>query len=1289
MSRFFISLYHLLSRSRPLMYSFLVIIIALFAYASSKLTLEEDPLKFFPENAEANNSAELFSRIRAKDKIIVLFSKVDSSILSTNILIGGANLFDSLLCSYGAGNLVRGTYLRYDGSQGEELTNYVFNNLPIFLDENDYKRIDSLITPDYVRESLSKGMASLISPAGSIISPYFGRDPLGIATPLLASLKNLQTGVNLNIVDNYLFSSDNSTLLYIVDPLASSNDTKTNGKLLDLFDSLSISVEQIYPGLEIQYMGAPFATVYNTRQIKTDTLLTVSIAILLITVVLWLAFRRFSDILLLLSPAIFGALFSLALISLFKDSISAIAVGAGATVMGIALSYSIHVISHMKHVSSVEQMLKELSYPLTVGSFTTIGALVALLFTNSPLLQDFGLFSSVALIGTTLFSLIFLPHMLKAGGAHGEKENFVMKFVDKISLYGYENSKWLLIVITILFVLGIFFSPRVQFESDMMAINYEPDNLKKAQECYISKFGSNESRVLLLSSASNTESAINDYRQCDSILDLMRREGIEIKKSSVASLVIPHSIQQERIDRWNQYWQEKSSVVKHLISSESKKIGFSDEAFQAFYDLIDKKYEVFDYQSHKTDFPKLLSEWCELSDSSSVFITQLFVDEEVKSNVYNKISSETQSVIVDRAYFAGLWATSVKDDFYFILTLSSLLVFLTLLVSYGRIELALLAFLPMFVSWIIILGMMAICGIKFNIVNILLSTFIFGIGDDFSIFVLDGLQGEYAKRNTILSSHKNAIFFSTFTVIVGMGVLIFAKHPALRSIATISTLGMMAVWFVALTVQPVLFRHFITYPVRRSLPPYTVSGILLMFITFSIFVIGCILAAVYISIAAIIPVPVKYKKKVFHKMLSALSMLPVRISPTVKIFKENPYNEDFKKPAIIIANHQSFIDILMMLSLNPNIIMMTNRWVWNSPVFGHIVRYAGFIYYQDGIENHIEQVKKMTENGYSVVIFPEGTRSKDLKIHRFRKGAFYIAEKLSLDILPVIMYGNGHLVSKQQPFYVKHGIAGYRILPRISCNLTSGTGKDYSTLCKETCAYMRKEYDKLRKRFDTPQNKYFYYSVIHNYIYKGPVLEWYMRIKIKMENNYSYFHDLIPLNARLTDIGCGYGPLCFMLGLMSEDRHILGIDYDKEKIDIARNCYLAGDRIRFEYADALIYDYPECDVFVMNDILHYLSVEDQYRLLEKTVCRLSKEGFIIVRDGDNLSKNSHLVTKLSEWFSINLLGFNKASHPLCFINILIMENWAKRLGCSLEFVRNDKLTSNTIYLLRKLPDGQV
>ena len=43
--------------------------------------------------------------------------------------------------------------------------------------------------------------------------------------------------------------------------------------------------------------------------------------------------------------------------------------------MGIALSYSIHMLAHQNHVSSVQQLIREIAYPLTVGSFTTIGAI--------------------------------------------------------------------------------------------------------------------------------------------------------------------------------------------------------------------------------------------------------------------------------------------------------------------------------------------------------------------------------------------------------------------------------------------------------------------------------------------------------------------------------------------------------------------------------------------------------------------------------------------------------------------------------------------------------------------------------------------------------------------------------------------------------------------------------------------------------------------------------------------------------------------------------------------------
>ena len=119
-----------------------------------------------------------------------------------------------------------------------------------------------------------------------------------------------------------------------------------------------------------------------------------------------------------------------------------------------------------------------------------------------------------------------------------------------------------------------------------------------------------------------------------------------------------------------------------------------------------------------------------------MLISQVRVNETAKEAVYEQFSKEKDVVIFDRSYFTNKWVSAVNNDFYLILYISSFLIFFALWFSYGRIELTLMSFLPMLVSWVIILGLMGILGIEFNIINIILSTFIFGIGDDFSICLL-------------------------------------------------------------------------------------------------------------------------------------------------------------------------------------------------------------------------------------------------------------------------------------------------------------------------------------------------------------------------------------------------------------------------------------------------------------------------------------------------------------------------------------------------------------------------
>lgn len=137
--------------------------------------------------------------------------------------------------------------------------------------------------------------------------------------------------------------------------------------------------------------------------------------------------------------------------------------------------------------------------------------------------------------------------------------------------------------------------------------------------------------------------------------------------------------------------------------------------------------------------PEAVSAWLGNSDDLKMLITRVGLDESRIDQVYGTFSDRADLVIFDQAYFANQAAKSINDDFYLILFISSFLIFFVLWVSYGRLELALLSFLPMAVGWLIITGIMGILGVQFNIVNIILSTFIFGMGDDFSIFILEGL----------------------------------------------------------------------------------------------------------------------------------------------------------------------------------------------------------------------------------------------------------------------------------------------------------------------------------------------------------------------------------------------------------------------------------------------------------------------------------------------------------------------------------------------------------------------
>ena len=113
------------------------------------------------------------------------------------------------------------------------------------------------------------------------------------------------------------------------------------------------------------------------------------------------------------------------------------------------------------------------------------------------------------------------------------------------------------------------------------------------------------------------------------------------------------------------------------------------------------------------------------------------------------------------------------------------------------------------------------------------------------------------------------------------------------------------------------------------------------------------------------------------------------------------------------------------------------------------------------------------------------------------------------------------------------------------------------------------------------------------------------------------------------------------------------------------------------------YAFGKHDAFIISDVLHYLQPEEQEQLLLRCWEQLEQEGVIIVRDGDADLGKRHEGTRLTEFFSTRVLGFNKTRNNLSFFSATRLRQIVAKMGGCLEQIDNTKYTSNVIFVIKR------
>jgi len=181
--------------------------------------------------------------------------------------------------------------------------------------------------------------------------------------------------------------------------------------------------------------------------------------------------------------------------------------------------------------------------------------------------------------------------------------------------------------------------------------------------------------------------------------------------------------------------------------------------------------------------------------------------------------------------------------------------------------------------------------------------------------------------------------------------------------------------------------------------------------------------------------PFGYGSFLVHRWLSWQGRVMIRVSPLWKLKITGRENYVPGTNYVIISNHQSLLDIPVVKCLK-----LDYRWIsklenFRVPVLGQSMHLAGYISITRGNKESVvkmmEQSERVLKKGESLFIFPEGTRSPDRQIKRFKSGAFRLALETGTPILPVIIDGTGAVLPRKGIIFSSGYILKMQILKPI------------------------------------------------------------------------------------------------------------------------------------------------------------------------------------------------------------------------------------------------------------------
>jgi predicted exporter len=670
------------------------------------------------------------------------------------------------------------------------LVPWLLTVLPSLTTARDLERLEQELDSPGVAARLQESYRHLLGPEGWVFKGLVQRDPLGLVKLGLEKLRPLNLVPGARLVQGHFLSPDGRSALVVAETPVAMTDSRGSERLLQAFERAAVGLP---PGIHAALVSGHRYTLANARTIRADMwrVLTASTLALVLLFVLFL--RSWRSLFVFLVPVSVVCLGTVA-VALVYGEVSAITIGFGAVLLGIAVDFGLHVYFALgRGRGEAADLVGAVSKPVTFGALTTLAAFAVLLFSDLPGQRQMALFAMTGIGAALVLALVVLPHLLRVGTGRNACPGSRRP--------SGAARPWVLAVWLVLLAGLGWEAARVAVNGDLGAMSVVPAGLAADEAQLRHTWGDVRGRGMLWSLGSGPQAALAaGYRVYEGLAGKPETGSLV----SLAPLLPPPEVQRANQKRWREFWAgEQGRAVLAALDQEAGRLGFTPQAFAPFRASLAQTPPLVTPESlRQLGLGEVVEALLAPLGNGEWGALTLLPEAALRSAAVDRVLAKSpETRLVSQGRFRTEVSAAIERDFFRFIALAGAVVALLVTLLFRRPGRILAALAPVATGLVAMLGVMALLGMDLNLFNVIAAILVIGLGVDYGIFMV------CRQREGLDCATERAVLVSGLTTLAGFGALVLARHPALHSIGLTVLLGIGAAIPTALWVIPALYRE--------------------------------------------------------------------------------------------------------------------------------------------------------------------------------------------------------------------------------------------------------------------------------------------------------------------------------------------------------------------------------------------------------------------------------------------------------------------------------------------------